>query len=115
MKRFGLSDKFFLEAHKLSKVENVMDIFYRANVTDGLFHEQWNIEDGTPSGGKFIHELNHYEPYLFFYVDHFTIGPPSDSGYEYLLKQWLQNGDPKARQQCKALFLFPFLIPNSFF
>ena len=29
-----------------------MDVFYRANVTDGLFHEEWFIEDGTPSGGK---------------------------------------------------------------
>jgi len=62
-------------------VENVMDIFYQANVTDGLFHEKWTVEDGAPWG------------------NHFTIGPPSDSGYEYLLKQWIQSGDPKAREQ----------------
>ena len=35
-----------------------MDVFYRANVTDGLFTklEEWNFEDGTPwpGGGEFI-------------------------------------------------------------
>jgi mannosyl-oligosaccharide alpha-1,2-mannosidase len=93
-----------------------MDVFYRANVTDGLFHEEWSIEYGTPSGSKFIHELKiRLKPHLFSPVEHFTIGPPSDSGYEYLLKQWIQSGDPKARQQCKAaLYLFSFLILNSF-
>jgi mannosyl-oligosaccharide alpha-1,2-mannosidase len=84
-----------------------MDVFYRANETDGLFHEQWFIEDGTPSGSKFIHELEiRFKPHLFFPVGHFTIGPPTDSGYEYLLKQWIQSGDPKARQQCKVVLNF---------
>ena len=33
-----------------------MDVFYRANVTDGLFTKEWNFEDGTPwpGGGEFI-------------------------------------------------------------
>ena len=88
-----------------------MDVFYRANVKDGLFHEMWFIEDGTPSGSTFIDELNHFSTSPLLYIDHFTIGPPSDSGYEYLLKQWIQSGDPKARQQCKAVFL----ILNSVF
>ena len=70
---------------------------------------------------SFIHpRITNYElkpyhfPNLFFFlllwIDHFTIGPPSDSGYEYLLKQWIQSGDPKARQQCKKTPLFPFLF-----
>ena len=66
-----------------------MDIFYRANVMDGLFHELWSIEYGTPSGSKFIYELN--KPYLipfFSLVEHFTIGPPTDSGYEYIFKHF---------------------------
>ena len=31
-----------------------MDVFYRANVTDGLFHNQWTMDDGKPYGGKFV-------------------------------------------------------------
>jgi len=58
-----------------------MDVFYRANVTNGLFHDKWLMKDGKPHG------------------QHFTIGATTDSGYEYLLKQWIQSGDPKARQQ----------------
>ena len=47
------------------KVENVMDVFYKANVTDGLFHEQWNFDDGTPWGGKFYHTNDDLKPYDF--------------------------------------------------
>ena len=39
--------------------------------------------------------------FLFLGHVHITIGATTDSGYEYLLKQWIQSGDPKARQQCK--------------
>jgi mannosyl-oligosaccharide alpha-1,2-mannosidase len=92
-----------------------MDVFYKANVTDGLFHDEWDIEDGTPSGSKFIYHTNSNRflnlAFFFSSVEHFTIGPPSDSAYEYLLKQWVQNGDPKARQQCKSTyFLYPELV-----
>ena len=52
-----------------------------------------------------------FQPHFFFCIDDFTAGPPSDGGYEYLLKQWIQSGDPKARRQCKA----KKLILNSFF
>ena len=31
-----------------------MDVFYRANVTDGLFHDKWSMEDGKPHGRKFV-------------------------------------------------------------
>lgn len=96
-----------------------MDLFYRANVTDGLFNEEWNFEDGTPwpGGGKFITRIESI-PFWTFSVDHFTIGPPSDSAYEYRLKQWIQSGDPKTCQQCKhpvLSFLFLFFILNSTF
>lgn len=30
-----------------------------------------------------------------------TVGAGSDSGYEYLLKQWILTGDMRARKQCK--------------
>ena len=31
-----------------------MDVFYRANVTDGLFQSEWFMDDGKPNGGKFV-------------------------------------------------------------
>ena len=80
-----------------------MDVLYRANVTDGLFHMDWSLDDGAPSGGKvYSNELKIFQPLNFFFFSsgRFTSGPPTDSGYEYLLKQWIQSGDPKARQQC---------------
>ena len=48
---------------------------------------------------------------LFLEHVHITIGATTDSGYEYLLKQWVQSGDPKARQQCKQTFLHFFFFP----
>ena len=91
-----------------------MDVFYRANVKDGLFHDTWFIDDGTPSGSTFYPNVLLSKPFFqphFFFVDDFTAGPPSDSGYEYLLKQWIQSGDPKARQQCKAVLKnYPELV-----
>ena len=37
-----------------------MDVFYRANVTDGLFHEEWFVEDGAPSGSKSVPNESHH-------------------------------------------------------
>jgi mannosyl-oligosaccharide alpha-1,2-mannosidase len=92
-----------------------MDVFYKANVTDGLFHDEWSMEDGKPRGRKFV-PTNHtvFLKYQLSFLEHFTIGATADSGYEYLLKQWVQSGDLKARQQCKqkrsALFFsYPIL------
>ena len=45
-----------------------MDVFYRANVTDGLFHEEWSMEDGRPHGGKFrLNESHHFVFFFFFF------------------------------------------------
>jgi len=63
------------------RVQTAMNVFYRANVKNGLFHDNWAVKDGSPVGA------------------HFTIGATADSGYEYLLKQWLQSGDVQARDQ----------------
>ncbi|KAK2462665.1 hypothetical protein APHAL10511_005398 [Amanita phalloides] len=63
------------------KAENVMSILYRANVVDGLFPERWDSETGEPIVGRI------------------TAGAAVDSGYEYLLKQYLMTGDTKARDQ----------------
>ena len=34
------------------QVQAAMNVFYRANVKDGLFNNIWLMEDGTPAGGK---------------------------------------------------------------
>lgn len=60
-----------------------MDVFYGANVTDGLFADNWYLESGFPRG------------------NHLTVGGGSDSGYEYFLKQWVMSGDEQARLQCE--------------
>ncbi|KAJ3575539.1 hypothetical protein NP233_g1040 [Leucocoprinus birnbaumii] len=61
-------------------VERVMDIVYDTKAKDGLFADKW-----TSDGKQFS--------------SHFTVGASADSGYEYLLKQWLLMGDIKAREQ----------------
>ncbi|KXN80800.1 Endoplasmic reticulum mannosyl-oligosaccharide 1,2-alpha-mannosidase [Leucoagaricus sp. SymC.cos] len=61
-------------------VERVMDIIYDAKPKNGLFADKWT------SGGKQFSER-------------YTVGGAADSGYEYFLKQWLQMGDVKARDQ----------------
>ena len=99
-----------------------MDTFYRANVTDGLFQNQWYMDDGKPDVGKCsspenrhtIFKFSAFFSFSFLGHVHITIGATTDSGYEYLLKQWIQSGDPKARQQCKQsvqspLFFLTFL------
>ncbi|KAF8628837.1 hypothetical protein AX17_005897 [Amanita inopinata Kibby_2008] len=67
-------------AEYYEKVENVMSIIYKADVKDGLFPEYWD-DAGQPSGA------------------HLTAGAAVDSGYEYLLKQYLLMGDARARDQ----------------
>jgi len=58
-----------------------MSILYNANVTDGLFPHTWNGKTGEPVGA------------------HLSAGASADSGYEYMLKQYLLTGDTKARDQ----------------
>ena len=38
----------------------------------------------------------------------------ADSGYEYLLKQWLLSGDMQAREQCEPIRCFAFPKYNIF-
>jgi len=64
MTRFDLSNTFLRDSEtNVYQVENVMDIFYEANVTNGLFHEKWTLEDGAPWGGKYFHLLDHSKPH----------------------------------------------------
>jgi len=57
-------------------VEDVMEIMYKANLTlyKDLFPASWDINKGVPNTPKV------------------TVGAFADSGYEYMLKQWLLSG-----------------------
>ncbi|KAF5371378.1 hypothetical protein D9615_009662 [Tricholomella constricta] len=61
-------------------VDHIMNTLYATNPKDGLFSLTWSSE-GKPSD------------------QHFSVGASADSGYEYLLKQYLLNGDTKALTQ----------------
>ncbi|KAF9464248.1 glycoside hydrolase family 47 protein [Collybia nuda] len=67
-------------AEYYEKAETVMEVLYNADPPDGLFAVTW-----SPGG----------QPYSA----HMSVGASADSGYEYLLKQWLLNGDTKAHDQ----------------
>ncbi|TFK66959.1 glycoside hydrolase family 47 protein [Pluteus cervinus] len=62
------------------KVERIMEFMYATNSTEGLFAEKWLLN------GQQV-------------PVHVGVGGGMDSGYEYLLKQWLLNGDTKAKAQ----------------
>ncbi|KAG5644461.1 hypothetical protein DXG03_008361 [Asterophora parasitica] len=64
-------------------VNNVMDVIYATNAPDGLFALTWSKE-GRPRNG---------------HLEHFSVGASADSGYEYLLKQYLLTEDTKALDQ----------------
>ncbi|KAF8066473.1 glycoside hydrolase [Lyophyllum atratum] len=61
-------------------VDNIMNRMYDANVEDGLFPLTWS-QNGRPLD------------------EHFSVGASADSGYEYLLKQYLLSNDTKALTQ----------------
>ncbi|GBE87562.1 Mannosyl-oligosaccharide 1,2-alpha-mannosidase [Sparassis crispa] len=63
------------------RVEKIMNIMEKANVTDGVFATRWSLLNGKP--------LN----------SHFSVGAFADSAHEYLLKQWLltSKSEPRAR------------------
>ncbi|RDB31115.1 Endoplasmic reticulum mannosyl-oligosaccharide 1,2-alpha-mannosidase [Hypsizygus marmoreus] len=61
-------------------VDHIMEHMYRANVPNGLFPLTWSRE-GHPRD------------------KHYSVGASADSGYEYLLKQYLLSGDTKSRAQ----------------
>lgn len=79
-----------------------MDILYNANGPGGLFTDNWLIKDGSPVGRAHIISISHSQQLIAF-LEHYTIGATADSGYEYLLKQWIQSGDLKALNQCTFL------------
>lgn len=86
-----------------------MSIVYGANVTDGLFPEHWDGETGQPIGSRCASRLPCSGSNKFAALDHITAGAAVDSGYEYILKQYLLTGDIKARDQCKR-FSFVSII-----
>lgn len=88
-----------------------MEIFYKANVTNGLFVDNWYGASGMPSGSKSVDGPG--DIVLKFRSDHITVGGGSDSGYEYFLKQWVMSGDEKARTQCSSFMFIIHRHPTS--
>ncbi|KAF4586522.1 hypothetical protein EYR38_010801 [Pleurotus pulmonarius] len=73
-------------AEYYNKVEKIMNTMYSANVSNGLFTTRWDAADALPMN------------------NHFSVGASADSGYEYLLKQYLISGktEPRAKDQYLA-------------
>ncbi|KAF9483729.1 seven-hairpin glycosidase [Pholiota conissans] len=63
------------------KVQHAMDVFYKADPPNGLFADRFFTDNGTPAS------------------PHLTAGATADSGYEYLLKQWILSADEQAKKQ----------------
>ncbi|KJA15407.1 glycoside hydrolase family 47 protein [Hypholoma sublateritium FD-334 SS-4] len=63
------------------RVQKAMDVIYEVNPANGLFADRFYTDNGTAAS------------------THLTAGAMADSGYEYLLKQWLLSGDKQSREQ----------------
>ncbi|KJA15404.1 glycoside hydrolase family 47 protein [Hypholoma sublateritium FD-334 SS-4] len=66
-------------------VQRIMNLFYKIDPDEGLFSLAYSRSKGEPAA-------------LLL-----TAGSMTDSGYEYLLKQWMISGDVLAKKQCNAL------------
>lgn len=81
-----------------------MDVLYQTTPQYGLFSEQYNTDTGKPLECKqtLIKSLwSVAVRHMTIPIATLSVGGCVDSGYEYLLKQWLQTGDEKAKKQCK--------------
>jgi mannosyl-oligosaccharide alpha-1,2-mannosidase len=93
-------------------VENIMDIVYKANLTStgDLIPLQWSRLKGSPVGQSMSRTFPTQLAWLLMQcLGLVSVGALADSGYEYILKQWLLTGctDTKARDLCA---LSPFFL-----
>ena len=80
-----------------------MNIMYTSNLSDGLFPTVWDPRSGKPINGAIcagMCMLGRGADGIT--TGQFSVGAFADSGYEYLLKQWLLSGrsETKAKDQC---------------
>jgi len=87
-----------------------MQRLYASNATNGLFAMVYS-EEGAPADSTLLcyKLLNDTPSNPLVIVAHYSVGARADSAYEYMLKQWLQSGDAKARDQCT----FTLPLPSS--
>lgn len=91
-----------------------MQRLYTANTdaTGGLYPTKWKTSSGEPmNGGYACLDILLGFLLILLPIDQVSVGALADSGYEYLLKQYLLSGrtDIQARDTCMFLFLF-FLL-----
>jgi mannosyl-oligosaccharide alpha-1,2-mannosidase len=81
-----------------------MQKLYSANTdaTGGLYPTKWKISTGEPANGESTHLSFTSSSPLILPTDQVSVGTFADSGYEYLLKQYLLSGrtDIQARDAC---------------
>ncbi|KAG5650901.1 hypothetical protein H0H81_010599, partial [Sphagnurus paluster] len=77
-------------------VERIMEHMYAQNPKDGLFALTWT-RDGKPRDGESPCDTS--VCLLTQPPEHYSVGASADSGYEYMLKQYLLTGDTKALAQ----------------
>jgi mannosyl-oligosaccharide alpha-1,2-mannosidase len=79
-----------------------MEIMLNATVPDGLFPTKWDLEQGSPTNSMSSYKES-CDKLTVFSSEEYSVGAFADSGYEYMLKQWLMTGktEPKYRDLCK--------------
>lgn len=79
------------------RVDHIMDIMHNMSATIDLYPTQWSIEEGKPTNKKI------------------SVGAAADSGYEYLLKQYLLTARAEPRVGEMYLKSARAIIENLFF
>ena len=84
-----------------------MDLFYKLDPDDGLFSLAYSRSNGEPTSRSLERFSFRYRKLTFSsgLTALLTAGSMTDSGYEYLLKQWMISGDVLAKKQCKMKLL----------
>ncbi|KAI6010684.1 glycoside hydrolase family 47 protein [Pisolithus orientalis] len=80
-----------------TRVDHVIDIMYKLSPTTDLYPTQWSIKQGKPANNVL------------------SVGAAADSGYEYLLKQYLLTARSEPRVREMYLKSVRAIIENLFF
>lgn len=79
-----------------------MDIMAKYPTTNGLYPTVWSVNGARPANRMFQINLVCARCNGSTLVDKFSVGAFADSGYEYMLKQYLltAKSEPKVRDMC---------------
>lgn len=100
------------------QAENVNEQLYAANVThlDGLFPTAWNLKTGEPATRSSTFFILFICSMVTFYypLERVSIGATADSGYEYLLKQWLLTNQTEEKTLEMCAYRIQFIVISIF-